>query len=450
MSIAADTASPGSASTGGNLPAVADAASTRRGRDRALRVLAELVHAAVFLPLVIVAIPLLLGFHLTIPLLAEADRALARIAGANTPSALPAGVRRRAWLLGRIAHAGFWKQDVPLVLGGTLLSAVSFFITGMGGALVGVLAASPFAASPEQPIELTFSDLPGWSQTATSFGQIWWMEPIALIGLGLLLVLVAALGRLRCRMTEALSRPDDDARLSALAAEVGHLHSSRATLIDAFDAERTRIERDLHDGAQQRLVSLSMRLGTAELHTDQLAHVDDSARAAVLAALHTDIRAAQEEAEAVLRSLRETVQGIRPAILTERGLIPALHDLAGRAPLPTAVAVVGEETDLAAITSPVATTVYFTVTEALTNAAKHAGPNARARVELTATARGLTVIVADDGVGGAAPHVPGATGLAGMAQRLDSIGGSLEIDSPPGAGTRLTVSAPLTPPWARD
>ncbi|WP_136194446.1 sensor histidine kinase [Actinomyces procaprae] len=450
MPTTADPANTGAARTGGKFPAAADAASTRRGRGRALPILAELVHAAAFLPLAIVAIPLLLGFHLTIPLLAEADRALARIAGANAPSALPTGVGRRAWLLGRIAHAGFWKQDVPLVLGGTLLSAVSFFITGMGGALVGVLAVSPFTVSPEQPIELTFSDLPGWSRTATSFGQIWWMEPIALVGLGLLLVLLTALSRLRCRMTEALSRPDDDARLAALAAEVGHLHSSRATLIDAFDAERARIERDLHDGAQQRLVSLSMRLGAAELHADQLARVDDSARVAALATLRADIRAAQEEAEAVLRSLRETVQGIRPAILTERGLIPALRDLAGRAPLPTAVAVVGEEADLAAITSPVATTVYFAVAEALTNAAKHAGPDARARVELTATARGLTVIIADDGVGGAAPHVPGATGLAGMAQRMESIGGRLEIDSPSGAGTRLTVSAPLTPPWAQD
>ncbi|SDM65833.1 sensor histidine kinase [Actinomyces ruminicola] len=425
---------------------------TRRWGRRGMLVLIELIHAVLFIPLVVAALPLLLAFHLAVPLAAEAGRTLARAAGANAPSAVPPGASRWAWLTGRIAHAAFWRQDLPLLLSGTLLSGIGFFIAAVGGPLVGVLVVSPFIASPEHPIELTLSDLPGWSRTATSFGQIWWTLPIALFGLVLAVSLLAALGCLRCRMTTVLSRPDDEARLAALTAEVGHLTSGRATLVDAFDAERARIERDLHDGAQQRLVALAMRLGTAELHADRLAALDDAGHTAetgVLAALRTDIRSAQEEVEAALRSLRDTVHGIRPAILTERGLVPALRDLAGRAPLPTTVAIAGEDTDLAAITSPVATTVYFAVTEALTNAAKHAGPDARARVELTATAQGLSVIVVDDGAGGADPHAPGSTGLAGMAQRVESVGGRLTIGSPPGVGTRLTLTVPLTPPWAR-
>ncbi|MDU0347568.1 sensor histidine kinase [Actinomyces sp. MRS3W] len=454
--------------------------STQCRVRRGVLVLTELLHAAAFLPLVVVAIPLLLAFHLTLPLLAEADRALARLAGVNAPSALPPG-RRLAWLRSRVVRAGFWKQDVPLVLGGTLLSAVGFFVAGMGGILTGVLAVGPFIASPEQPLELSLPDLPGWSRTATSFRQVWWLEPIALACLALVLGLLLVLGHLRCRMTVALSRPDDEARLAALAAEVGHLSSGRATLVDAFDAERARIERDLHDGAQQRLVAVAMHLGAAELHADRLETLDpgaaghlgvkvggddsggadnivdhqsgqetpDDARIAALAALRADIRTAQDEAEAALRSLRETVHGIRPAILTERGLAPALRDLAGRAPLPTAVSITGGEADLTAITSPVATTVYFAVAEALTNAAKHAGPNAQARVEAAVTDRGLRVIVVDNGAGGADPHSPGSTGLAGMAQRVESIGGHLVINSPPGVGTRLTLTAPLTPPWAR-
>ncbi|MBM6978179.1 MAG: ATP-binding protein [Actinomyces succiniciruminis] len=446
----------------------------RWGR-RGMLVLIELLHAVAFLPLVVAAIPLLLAFHLTLPLLAEADRALARLAGANAPRVLPPG-KLWAWLWGRVVQAAFWKQDVPLVLGGTLLSAVGFFVASIGGILVGVLAVGPFIASPEQPLEVSLRDLVGWSYTATSFGQVWWLEPIALVCLIILLGLLLVIGNLRCHMTAALSRPDEEARLDALAAEVGHLTSGRATLVDAFDAERARIERELHDGAQQRLVAAAMHLGAAELHAGRLAGIGSPAghaagpavapagvipsdssgnpastgrQAEALAALRADVRSAQEEVEASLRSLRETVHGIRPAILTERGLAPALRDLAGRAPLPTSVTVVGGNDDLAAITSPVATTVYFAVAEALTNAAKYAGPAAQARVEMAVTADGLTVTVRDDGLGGADPHSPGATGLAGMAQRVESVGGRLLIDSPPGGGTRLTLTAPLIPPWAR-
>ena len=143
------------------------------------------------------------------------------------------------------------------------------------------------------------------------------------------------------------------------------------------------------------------------------------------------------------------MRGIRPAVLSERGLAPALKDLAGRAPLPTSIVVEAEKADLALISQPVGTVVYFAVAEALTNASKHARAS-RATVALRCTSAGLSAVITDDGRGGADPERENATGLRGMAQRVESIGGRLEVSSPEGAGTQVTITAPLTPPWGTE
>jgi len=217
--------------------------------------------------------------------------------------------------------------------------------------------------------------------------------------------------------------------------------------MDAFEAERTRIERDLHDGAQQDLVALTMSLGGLRLAAESLP--DDEATTTSRTALLKGIDTAQDRAETALRDLRETVRGIRPAVLSERGLAPALKDLTGRAPLPTSIVVDAEEADLAQISQPVATVVYFAVAEALTNAAKHARAES-ATITLRCTGTGLSTVITDEGRGGADPERENATGLRGMAQRVESIGGRLKVSSPEGAGTRLTITAPLTPPWGTD
>ena len=189
-----------------------------------------------------------------------------------------------------------------------------------------------------------------------------------------------------------------------------------------------------------------MALGTIRLRTESL---DALGRTGELRAdLLTDLDVAQDRAEAALRSLRETVHGIRPAVLTERGLSAALRDLAGRAPLPTTVRISDDAIDRGSVSSPVSTTVYFAIAEALTNAARHAGSGARAVVELECAAKGLTAVVADDGCGGAEAETAGSTGLRGMAQRVESVGGALDVVSPVGGGTTLTITAPLMPPWA--
>lgn len=420
-------------------------------RARGWRTLAsELLHALAIAALAVVgwlAIPVL---HLAVPLLAEGERALVRATGAGAPAGRRPDEDRWPWLSGRVARAAFWRQDLPLVLGGALLGAGSFLVVGVGLAGAATMIASPFLASPQHPVSV---DLGPHRHEAVGGAEVWWLVPAGLLVLALTAVLLLAIGRLRALMARALSRPDDEERLEDLSAEVGHLTAGRATLVDAFDAERARIERDLHDGAQQELVALTLSIGMARLHAERLAAARpdgaaddgaDDARTALLA----DLDAAQDRAETALRALRETVHGIRPAVLTERGLAPALRDLAARAPLPTEVTITGAAADLDAVTSPVATAVYFAVSEALTNAARHAGDDATARVRLDVVPAGLTARVTDDGVGGADPDASGATGLAGMAQRVESVGGSLTLSSPRGLGTTLTITAPLTPPWA--
>ena len=431
---------------------------------RLILIVGEIVRASLWIPLVIALIPLTLAFHLVVPAVAATERTIARAVGAKAPSARLGAARARhpgppgqagrtrgsaapeslgRWLASRVTRSAFWRQDLPLCLGGLLLTTVGFFLAFLGGILAFVLIALPIVADPERPVWIF---LGSWHVMGTSAGDVWWTIPIGVVVLGLALSLLLGLGTLRTRMVEALSGDREADRVEELTAQVGHLSAGRATLVDAFDAERTRIERDLHDGAQRELVALAMALGVTRLHAQSL---DERGRTGELrAGLLADLDAAQDRAEAALQSLRETVRGIRPAVLTERGLSAALRDLAGRSPLPTTVAIHGSDADLGAISSPVATTVYFAVAEALTNAAKHAGVGARAAVELACTAQGLSVVVADDGCGGADARASGSTGLRGMTQRVESVGGALAVVSPAGGGTRLTISAPLTPPWA--
>ena len=409
-------------------------------RPRGVVILTELAHALTFIPLLMLGIFLLLLLPITLPLAAELERACARLAGARAPSSRPPGQGPWSWLMTRARQPGCWTRDLPLMLVGGALCAPSLLVAVAGTALGFILCALPSRLSAEAPLKLR---LFSWSADVSSAGQGWWLVPLGAACLAAACGLLHALGRLRARLTQALTDSSQEERVATLTAEVGHLTAGRATLVDAFDAERTRIERDLHDGAQQELVALTMGLGMARVR----ALADEGETGAGRQALLADLDTAQDRAEAALRSLRETVHGIRPAVLTERGLAAALRDLAGRAPLPTTMSIADEE-HLAALTSPVATAVYFAVSEALTNAARHAGDGATATVQLDADAQGLSAVVTDDGCGGADPSAGGSTGLAGMAQRLESVGGRLTIDSAPGAGTRLTITAPLTPPWA--
>ena len=247
---------------------------------------------------------------------------------------------------------------------------------------------------------------------------------------GLLAVLFPVapwLARQVTRADEGLARALlGPSRGEALAVRVESLARSRADLVAAADAERRRIERDLHDGAQQRLVSLAMNLGMAR---ERFAAEPEPVRQA--------IAAAHDEAVLALSELREFIRGLHPAVLTDRGLGAALSGLAARAPLPVRLRV-----DLPRPASPgVEAVAYFIVSEALANVAKHARAT---RAEVTVTRAGdlLRIAVTDDGGGGAVPGSGDGTGLRGLAQRAAAVDGTLSIDSPPGGPTVITAELP--------
>jgi signal transduction histidine kinase len=217
----------------------------------------------------------------------------------------------------------------------------------------------------------------------------------------------------------------ENARLQAeLRARLTELQASRARLVHATETERRRIERDLHDGTQQRLVAIAMALGLAEskLVADQ-------------PMVQPVLREAREALTAALAELRELTHGIRPAILVERGLTAALDDLARRAALPVRLDVgfsgrLPEQIEGAA---------YFVASEALANAAKHSHAS---EVRLAASREGdvLLIEVTDDGIGGAAAG--GGSGLRGLADRVEALGGRLTVSSPPGRGTAIRAEIP--------
>jgi signal transduction histidine kinase len=203
------------------------------------------------------------------------------------------------------------------------------------------------------------------------------------------------------------------------------LAASRARIVAAADEARRRIERDLHDGAQQRLVTLALQLRAAQAMapsgTDALVRQLDEVAAGM---------------EAALEELREIARGIHPAVLAQGGLCPALGTLARRCPVPVDLRVQVADR----LPGPVETAAYYVVSEALTNTARHADA-ATVRVEVTADENTLRVCVRDDGRGGA--DVGRGSGLTGLRDRVEALSGKVTLVSPPGGGTALEVSIPL-------
>ncbi|MBV9094341.1 MAG: sensor domain-containing protein, partial [Streptosporangiaceae bacterium] len=243
--------------------------------------------------------------------------------------------------------------------------------------------------------------------------------------LGLIVLLAAAqltrgLAAADAAMSRRLLGPRRD-----LAARVSELERSRERVVDAAEAERRRIERDLHDGAQQRLVSLAMDLGMAKA---RFAEDPDAARDLV--------DQAHAQAKEALAELRSLVRGVHPPVLTDRGLDAALSGLAALCPVPVDVHV-----DVPVRPKPsVEAVAYFVVAEALTNVAKHSrASHAKVVVEGRGYPGTLTVMVSDDGVGGADARGPGLTGLA---DRVSGVDGRLSVESPAGGPTIIAAELP--------
>jgi signal transduction histidine kinase len=226
-------------------------------------------------------------------------------------------------------------------------------------------------------------------------------------------------------ITDRRAAEDALRRLEIDRARTEELRASRVRIVEAADAARRRIERDLHDGAQQRLVALGLDVRIARRKIVS----DPSTAAEQLDRIGQGLAEASAE-------LRELARGIHPAVLTERGLAAAVEALGTRAPVPVEVLEVPSER----LSPSVEATAYFTVAEALTNVAKYAEAS-HATVRIAQVDSELVVEVADDGVGGA--DASNGSGLSGLADRVGASDGSLSVTSPPGRGTTIRAVVPL-------
>ncbi|HEX4981097.1 MAG TPA: sensor histidine kinase [Ilumatobacteraceae bacterium] len=230
-----------------------------------------------------------------------------------------------------------------------------------------------------------------------------------------------AAAHIQAAMARSLLGPTQD---QALVQQVSRLETSRTAAVDSAEAERRRIERDLHDGAQQRLVALAAGLGAAREKFD-----DDPEQARAM------VSDAHEEAKAALTEIRDLVRGIHPVILEDRGLDAALSAIVAKSPVPVILDVKIADRPPAAIESA----AYFIVNEALTNVARHASAT-RANVSIARAGDRLVVEIRDNGRGGADPT--GGTGLTGIRERVTALGGNMYVISPPGGPTTISVELP--------
>jgi signal transduction histidine kinase len=318
----------------------------------------------------------------------------------NRPHALLAPEHRRA----------SWPET-----GVTVLLATLFWIAD---AVVLVLLTAPVVLliAPVL-VRSDVLDIAGWRIDTT--GEAWAAVPAGLVTLVLLAYAVTALACGQAALVRHLLDPPE----AQLAEAVQQLRKSRTGLVDAFETERRRIERDLHDGVQQRLVALTMTLGSAELDLPAGPGLDL-------------VREAHQQAEQALADLRTTIRGIHPRVLTDHGLAAAVHEIAGRSPVPVhlQLALNGR------LPPAVEAAAYFFVSENLTNVARHAHARS-AQVHAWIEDHALIVSVVDDGTGGADPQA--GTGLAGLHARLDALDGELDIISPTGGPTQVRMTCPI-------
>ncbi|MFF1412275.1 sensor histidine kinase [Streptomyces sp. NPDC058289] len=388
----------------------------------AFTVLTLLAVSGAALAVILVGLPLLAALALAgVPFAAVERRRLRLVDPGSAPLPDPHRDPDRtglaAWARTRFREQATWRELGYAVLAATLLWPLELLAVGAALLLPADLLATPvlLALDGQQANPLKIHGITGYPEALLCAVVGLLLLPLFLYGIGAAAAARAALARLMLG-----PGPGD------LAVKVTELTSSRARLAAAFDAERRRIERDLHDGAQQRLVALSMTLGLARLDAPP-----GSPLAAQLAAAHA-------EAGIALTSLRELVHGIHPQVLSDRGLPDAVADIADRSPIPV-------ETDFdlpGRLPEQAESAGYFFVSEALANAAKHSGA---ARITVTGRHDGtrLTVEVADDGRGGA--DAGRGSGLTGLADRVSVVDGRLTLTSPPGGPTLLRVEIPCVP-----
>jgi signal transduction histidine kinase len=307
-----------------------------------------------------------------------------------------------------------WKDLAWLIFVGTVGFCVSVATITMWGTIAGLLVLPAWYWSlPNGGVDFGLF-------RADTLGEAFIGVDIGLVAVPVAYVLTRWMTEGMLRLSRALLSPSREA---ALEARVGELAATRAGAVDAAAAELQRIERDLHDGAQARLVALALDLGMAE---ERFARDPEGARALV--------GEAREEAKRALAELRDLARGIRPSLLAERGLGPALTALAARSPIPASVDLNVPES----LPHAVENTTWFVVSEALANTGKHSNAQ-RVLVSVGRVGDRLVVEVVDDGVGGASAE---GSGLRGLRQRVEALDGRLEVVSPAGGPTTIRAELP--------
>ncbi|MFC0505159.1 sensor histidine kinase [Micromonospora costi] len=373
-------------------------------------VLAALVGLGVVTAVIVVGILLLASLPLVTTVIAEIERARLRLVFPQVSGGERPTLRERLHTWRTLPVS--WSEIGYAVL----LATVGWLVD----AVVLTLAVTTPIVLLLAPVLVRYDavDIFGWR--IDTAGEAWPAVAVGVVSLAVVAYLVTVLASAQAALTRLLLDPPE----ARLVTAVTELRRSRAGLVDAFEAERRRIERDLHDGAQQRLVALTMTLGRAELELDEGPALDLVTRSHTLA-------------EQALEDLRATVRGIHPQVLTDHGLAAAIHELADRSPVPV-------DTDLhlaGRLPARVETAAYFLVSEALTNVARHSGARS-AQVHAWVADATLTVAVVDDGHGGADPTR--GSGLAGLAARIDAIDGTLDITGPPGGPTHVRMTCPIS------
>jgi signal transduction histidine kinase len=320
---------------------------------------------------------------------------------------------RRLWE--RVQSGDRWREIAHHVLA-LPVGVVSFtlVVAAWAGSLALILLPLYVSTLPGESAKFWVADV---SQGPGSLAA----SLLGVVGVGLVAPhLTMAMGRLQVATAHWLLGP----RRAALEAQLEQLETSRSAAVDSAEAERRRIERDLHDGAQQRLVALAAMLGDARQHFDSDPEV---ARAMV--------DDAHEEAKAALKEIRDLVRGINPFILQDRGLDAALSAVVARSPVPVDLEIRLPERPSPAVESA----AYFVVAEALTNVARHAEAT-RAHVAVARSGNRVVIEVRDDGRGGADASI--GTGLQGLRDRVAALGGTMYVLSPVGGPTTIMVELP--------
>ena len=374
----------------------------------------------VSIPALLVGVPLTAVGLLAASLLARFERARLRaFTGVVVAAPGPPPARQSRWLT--------WLLD-PRPWRATLHLTLIALWGVIAGTLATVLTSLAFALSA---LPLYRSQLPDGRLSLPWGASVPANPGLVLVGVfGLLVLPMVARGTVSVdvALTRWLLGGSTHAEVERLSARVETLTQTRVATLDSVELERRRIERDLHDGPQQRLVAIAMDLGMARGKL-----VSDPGGAADL------LDKAHTAAKEAIVEMRQVARGIHPPVLTDRGLDAALSALAARSPIPVRVSV-----DLPTRPSPTVEAIaYFCVSEALTNVAKHSGARTAQVTVTQEPGPVLMATVSDDGLGGADPG--GGTGLIGLGQRVAAVDGSLDVDSPPGGGTRLTVRLPMSP-----